>query len=432
MPQHFTNASQSIFPVSQFTIMQHFNLPKLLRRNDYTCKSGDAAVQLQIIINRKRKVYSTKIRVRVSEWDPDKELVKLPKHRKTEENQYNMYLQQLKNRACSIIQNFIQNDIKLSIEKFDYEFSRAEVHKSFLKFMEQTTNEEVGYLSKETIKVRRTVIKKLYLFRDEINFSDLTIELISSLEIHMLKKWKLGTNTRYKYHKTIKRFINLAIEHGINIKSPYCYFHVKKKTTNRDWHTTPELHKLIALYNSNKLENYLQQTLAAYLFSCLGGGYRISDLLELTSDNIINGQIVFQAEKTKRYKGVSRITLPEIVLGIIEGKEGKLFNITSHRANINLKKIMWIADINKVMTFHMARHTFAMQYLINGGKIEHLQKILGHSKIETTMVYVHMHDDMVNQKMEIMNNIITSPRKMNGAIGQLNAPKPHQKKDHVL
>jgi site-specific recombinase XerD len=52
-----------------------------------------------------------------------------------------------------------------------------------------------------------------------------------------------------------------------------------------------------------------------------------------------------------------------------------------------------------------------MQYLISGGKVEHLQRILGHSKIETTMIYIHMHEDLINQSMHIMNNVITPGEK---------------------
>ena len=46
----------------------------------------------------------------------------------------------------------------------------------------------------------------------------------------------------------------------------------------------------------------------------------------------------------------------------------------------------------------MARHTFATSFLSLGGKVEVLQKIMGHSKLETTMVYVHiLDDDMIDQ-----------------------------------
>ena len=55
-----------------------------------------------------------------------------------------------------------------------------------------------------------------------------------------------------------------------------------------------------------------------------------------------------------------------------------------------LKEIASICSIKKKVHFHVARHSFATNFLRKGGKIEDLQTIMDHSDIQTTMVYVHI------------------------------------------
>ena len=58
--------------------------------------------------------------------------------------------------------------------------------------------------------------------------------------------------------------------------------------------------------------------------------------------------------------------------------------------NKALKEIANICSIKKKVHFHVARHSFATNFLRKGGKIEDLQVIMDHSDIQTTMVYVHI------------------------------------------
>ncbi|MFH1728619.1 MAG: tyrosine-type recombinase/integrase [Pseudomonadota bacterium] len=58
----------------------------------------------------------------------------------------------------------------------------------------------------------------------------------------------------------------------------------------------------------------------------------------------------------------------------------------------------------KKITFHaFCRHTFATNYIINGGRIEDLQNILGHSDLKTTMKYIHLSKNYLRDKMDVVN-----------------------------
>src|SRR5204862_333077 len=80
-----------------------------------------------------------------------------------------------------------------------------------------------------------------------------------------------------------------------------------------------------------------------------------------------------------------------------------LFNaISSHTAyvNKNLKEIAKKADIEKHISFHSSRHTWATRALQKGMRIEHVSKLMGHSSLKTTMIYTKIE----NEELEVIVN----------------------------
>ena len=71
--------------------------------------------------------------------------------------------------------------------------------------------------------------------------------------------------------------------------------------------------------------------------------------------------------------------------------------ISEQKINENLKKISYELKINKEISMHWARHTFATRFLRHGGRIEVLQQLLGHDSITTTMKYVHVDNQDMKQ-----------------------------------
>jgi len=75
--------------------------------------------------------------------------------------------------------------------------------------------------------------------------------------------------------------------------------------------------------------------------------------------------------------------------------------ISNQKINVFLKEIAVICDIRKTMTFHLARHTFATTVTLNNGiPLETVSKMLGHSKLSTTQVYVHVLEMKISEDMK--------------------------------
>lgn len=90
------------------------------------------------------------------------------------------------------------------------------------------------------------------------------------------------------------------------------------------------------------------------------------------------------------------IKLPEVFAG----------EFTREHINRELKAIAWLLGINNRVYFHSSRHTFATNFLISGGNVVNLQRLLGHSKIEETMIYVHIVDSITDAQVDLLDAII--------------------------
>jgi len=71
-----------------------------------------------------------------------------------------------------------------------------------------------------------------------------------------------------------------------------------------------------------------------------------------------------------------------------------------------LKILAVRAGIEKNISFHVARHTFATNFLRSGGKVENLQKLLNHQSISTTMEYVHIIAEEANKEIYLLDGLL--------------------------
>jgi len=145
----------------------------------------------------------------------------------------------------------------------------------------------------------------------------------------------------------------------------------------------------------------------AFIFSCLTG-LRWSDVYNLKWSEVQNTndgwRITFHQQKTK---GLQYLDISEQARGYL-GEQGnpdeRVFTGLKYSSymNVELSKWMMRAGITKDITFHCARHTFAVLQLTLGTEIFTLSKLLGHSDLKTTQIYAKIIDE---KKREAVNKI---------------------------
>ncbi len=136
-----------------------------------------------------------------------------------------------------------------------------------------------------------------------------------------------------------------------------------------------------------------------FLFSCYTG-LRFQDIKNLRKENfyfeVIGGKRQLFL-KVIQHKTRSEVTIPvlskaEEIINVYYKKCNKtIFNVRSNQiTNTRLKDIIRAAGIDKNISFHCARHTFATLALDRGVSFDVVSKLLGHASLRTTQIYAQI------------------------------------------
>lgn len=226
----------------------------------------------------------------------------------------------------------------------------------------------------------------------------------------------MGNNTVIKHIERFRKLITLAYKMEWLDKDPFMKFEARYEKKERTFLTAKELQ---SIEEKQFTIPRLQLIKDLFVFSCYTG-LSYGDVMQLTANNIRLGidnkpWLYAQREKTN-----NPIKLPLLLKAkqIIEKYESHpkrinkqtLFpNISNQKLNAYLKEIADVCGIQKHLTFHIARHTFATTVtLSNGVPIETVSKLLGHSKITTTQIYARVLEKKISDDMLQLENKIVS------------------------
>jgi site-specific recombinase XerD len=297
--------------------------------------------------------------------------------------------------------NFRLQDKELTLAMLLEELNNPTARMDFIKFWTDEMVRQKDLLGAGTYRQQRTVLNKVKEFQNPIYCYSINEDLVNDLKAYWKKKGNCG-NTIASIIKSFKKYLHIANKQGI--VTPITFDEIKNKSFkgNRTFLMPSELQKLNEFYNSKFINSTYKLILQRFLFSCFTG-LRFSDNANLTTENIIEDYVAFTAEKTGKFQ---RIKLNESAKSFLDGKNVLNEKFTNEYTNRELKHIAKLVGITKKVTFHVSRHTFATNFLICGGRIEHLQKILGHSKIEETMIYVHIVEQITDVQINQMDDIL--------------------------
>ena len=379
---------------------------KIILRTDCLRKDKTALLSLQCFINKKRKVISLNQYVKPLLFNKEEQRVLSgPGLKKEQADDMNLILEQAKAKANKICVNARLAEKPLNSDDFETEFNNPASRYDFLQFFLKQAKARKGLLTDSTIKQNIATHTKLQKFRQIISFADLTYTFIEDFEKWLRIKEKVSTNSIWKHHKTIHTFINIAIKKGYKIPDPYKNYKIKWVKKPKLHLTREEVNRLQELYEKVILPPSQQNVLRMFLFSCYTG-IRISDITRISANQIKNNVLIFTPYKTRGQKPIHEIPLPQKALNLITVKEGLLFaHYTDQVINKFLKEVIRKAGIDKKISYHKSRHTFATLFLEMKGSVEVLQQILLHSTINTTMDYVHIVEDRKKQEINYMDNL---------------------------
>jgi integrase/recombinase XerD len=259
---------------------------------------------------------------------------------------------------------------------------------------------------------------------DKILFKEIDVDFLKKFEKYLRDQLGNRMNTIHANLKMMRKLFNDAVREELipyNL-NPFPRYPLRTEKSDKIYLTESEIEKIenLDLTQHRRLNDHRN----LFLFACTAAGVRISDLFKLKWKNFNGTHILFTQQKTREQNGIK---LPLKALAILEGyksqtgefSENYIFPFLTNQtealdifdsvssmtayANKNLKEIARMAGIEKHITTHTARHTFATRALRKGIRIENVSKLLGHSSIKTTQVYAKIVNEELDKSMEVFN-----------------------------
>ncbi|MFV5696701.1 tyrosine-type recombinase/integrase [Flavobacterium sp. LB3P122] len=372
---------------------------KIVIKDDYVRADGTSALYLQIFISGKRKKLPIHLSVPPIDFDKKKQRVK-PKAKFSKD--YNLIIEKAMADINTIEICYRLAGEVLTIDKLIHEYENPTGKIDFIKFWELELEHQKEIKEYSTYQQQMSSFRKVKKYQESILFYEITPEWFEKMIAHFKNKEKNQPNTLQTLAKNFKKYLHIANKKGIITPLHYTDIKTPRCLSNRTFLSGAEIQKLNEYYTSGFINESLKAILGRFLFSCFTG-LRISDIKAITKENIVGDVLIFFAKKTTK---LQRVQLNQSALSFVN--EETIFTGTYSEAHINreLKVIAKTCGITKRVTFHVARHSFATNFLVCGGRVEVLQKLLGHSKIEQTMEYVHIVESISNIQIHHMDEIL--------------------------
>lgn len=274
------------------------------------------------------------------------------------------------------------------------------------------------YEYKNTYRILSEFIVSKYKVTD-LAIKSLDASFIEAFDMHMKVDKKFKPNTICGHIIRLKKIVRIAVHKGILTLHPFSDFTPEKGEKRQLYLTEEELSKLMNTTFDTPNRNFTRDM---FLFSVFTG-ICYCDICNLTEANIKkdkNGRLWI--ETTRQKTGTpENILLLDIAVKLIEKYKGtakhkKLFPML-HNTSINphLKKIAKQCGINRRLTYHMARHTFASQICLSQGvPIETVSKAMGHKNISTTQRYAKVTHEKIDRDVTALDANIGSKYVLQG------------------
>lgn len=409
----------------------------IVYRKDKINKNGMAPIHFRIIKDRKPKYITSGFMVHSSDWDDVKKRIK-GRGKDAETNAM---------MNCKITERFgeIQRDViksesnKRNISPKALRDAVAGDTKSKLFFPFADTVVERYKVSGQygTYSRTKTVIQKLKDYEPDLLFSDITPQFVAKYEAY-LKQGAINPktnergrsnsiNTVHSNMKFIRQIFNEAYRQDIVELSdnPFLKYKMKTEKTQRVFLSEEELEAFRLADTSHSAPLTLHKDM--FVFAAYTGGLRISDMLQLQWKHFDGERIDFTIKKTggqlsikvpskgleilEKYRpevqDSNAFIFKSLPYGVLDKGPQKIDNAISGATayiNKNLKTITEIAKLNKHISFHISRHTWATRALRKGVTIDKVSKLMGHAAIKETQVYAKIVNSELDRAMDAFND----------------------------
>ncbi|MET3113199.1 site-specific recombinase XerD [Pedobacter sp. CG_S7] len=396
---------------TNFSLLFYLKRPKNYQK-------GPIPVYMRITVDGKRSEVATSRECEPTEWS-----VGAGRAKGTREKvrSFNAYLDNLQTKvydACEFLDNA---DADITAESIKEVFmGKVEKPLMLLEIFAEHNRKVAALVGAEyaagTLQRYETSLKHTKDFlewkykKPDMDIKRIDHDFVTNYEFYLRTERKCANNSAVKYIKNFKKIIRICLASGWITKDPFVNYKAKVKQVDRVFLNQEELQSITdKVFATNRIG----QVRDIFLFSCYTG-LAYADVKKLKRTEIVKGVDDGMWIFTKRQKTSTptRVPLLPAALSLLNkykdhpvcSNNDTAFPVSSNqKMNAYLKEIADICSINKDLTFHIARHTFATTVtLLNGVPIESVSKMLGHTNIKTTQHYAKILDIKVGADMALL------------------------------
>lgn len=390
---------------------------KMIAHKGKPNKSGRVPILMQLTIGQQTCHISTKQNILPEKWGDGK-----PIGHTREDQAITAVLEEIRTKAYNKFLQLQGQNINVTPERLKQALlGKDQVQpRGYVEIFDQWL---VEYSKMVGITTSKRTLDKYILVRNrlqdyiasqlgvkDISLEEVTPKFLSNFDNYLRVEYNMANNHAMKIRQKLRTIYKVAIDNGWVSKNPFSTVKIHFDPVERDVLTKSEL---AALIQTDMVFDRLEKMRDVFVFACFTG-LAHCDVAGLTKENIITdeaGQVWLKThrQKTSEVVDIPLLEIPQLIIKKYQGMKelkGKLLpTLTNSCSNLYLKEVAVRCGINKTLTFHMARHTFATTVtLSNGVPIESVAKMLGHRNIRTTQIYAKVIKDKL---AEDMNNLAT-------------------------
>ena len=383
-------------------------------------KNGEASVAMRITVDGQRVENNIRKSILQNLWDQSKERAKGTSVAAVD---LNRFIEDARIRIHQIVTELQQTGAEINpliVQQLFYGVGQVrKQERTILQVIQEHNDEAKQLIGKDFVEItwRRYETMKRYLGElikqkygvDDLPLSDFTGEVIRAYEVYLKTHKDLCQNTLIRYMKALKKITNRCLANDWIQKDSFAGIKFREEPTEPEFLTLEEVDRI---YNCNPGSKRLEVIKDMFLMSAFTG-LAFTDVSQLTEDHIVtdndgNKWIRKPRQKTKQMSNIPLLDIPLAIIEKYQGdkkatKKGVLLPIPCNQVmNRYLKEIAEICKINKHLTMHTARHTYATLCLSQGVSLKNVSKMLGHASIKMTERYARVLDSSI---MRDMNSI---------------------------
>lgn len=380
--------------------------------------NGPKPIYMRITVAGERRELSTGRECDPIRWNSR---INRAKGTKEEIRNLNVYLDALERKVEDVHVQLVKQEMDISAEVLMSKYLGKDVIRRFLMEVFQEHNLKMEALlgkgfQPNTLKGYKTSVSHLteYLQKDyrtkDIDIRNIDHAFITGYEFFLRSANECSDVSAAKYMKHFRKIINQCLAHRWITENPFVFYKNTAKPKEKEFLTQDELDRIAGKpFDIPRLEHVRD----IFVFCCYTG-LSYADVKKLRKRDVAKGVdgrlwILTDREKTKTSSNIPLLPealkimfryehyVPCVVKGMV------LPVLSNQKMNSYLKEIADLCGINKKLTFHIARHTFATTVtLSNDVPIETVSKMLGHTNLKTTQHYAKLLDVRIGKDMQAL------------------------------